>query len=273
MPFDLDGLLQPVSDEAPCGVDLRVHAGGDAVYFQLKDLRSAARAIERRADADDEAQSSLAEWQRIHQLGIKVLGERTKDIEIAVWVTEAAVRIAGFAGLRDGFRLLSGLVEHYWDQVFPLPDEDGMAIRLAPLAGLNGIGAEGTLIQPIRKVPLAVGDGAPGFAFWHYELAQRAIQVPDTRSRPGRAPPSIDALRQQMTQSPEAANRRLLDDLRACRHAFAELDRRLSELCGAEAPPTSTIAHILEEIEDAVLFLTGYRDATAVPAALSIEAE
>ncbi|MDE1150596.1 MAG: type VI secretion system protein TssA [Azospirillaceae bacterium] len=266
--LDLDALLAPLPGDAPCGLDLREHAGGDAVYFQLKDLRAAARAIERRADSDDEAQSSLAEWQRIHQLGTVALRDRTKDLEIAVWMTEAAVRLDGFGGLRDGFRLIAGLVERYWDGVFPQPDEDGIAVRLSPIGGLNGHGAEGTLIQPIRKVPLVPEDGDAGFAYWHYALAQRASQTPDTRNRPGRKPPpTLDELRQRAAQAPVAAKRRTLTEVRACRQAFRDLDRLLTERCGGEAPPTSTIANILEEVEDAVVFLTGLAEEEAAPAA------
>ncbi|WP_044559385.1 type VI secretion system protein TssA [Azospirillum sp. B4] len=261
--LDLPGLLAPIPGDQPCGPDLRTHAGGDAAYFQLKDLRATARAIERRADSEDEAQSSLAEWQRIHDLARIVLTQRTKDVEIAVWLTEAAVRLDGFAGLADGFRLLTGLVERHWDGVHPLPDtdgpdEDGIAVRLAPIGGLNGHGAEGTLIQPIRKVPLLRDDGGEPIAYWHYALAQRASQTPDSRSRPGRTqPPTLDALSQRMGQQPAARNRALLAEVRACRQAFRDLDRLLTERAGADAPPTSTITHILEEVEDAVVFLTG----------------
>ncbi|MEE3627479.1 type VI secretion system protein TssA [Nitrospirillum sp. BR 11752] len=254
--LDLSALLAPIPGDQPCGPDLRVYNGGDAAYFQLKDLRATARAIERRADSEDEAQSSLGEWQRIQDLARAVLAERSKDIEIAVWLTEAAVRLDGFAGLADGFRLLAGLVDRYWDGVHPEPDEDGIAVRLAPIGGLNGHGAEGTLIQPIRKVPLLREDQP--IAYWHYALAQRASQTPDTRNRPGRTPPpTLDALSQRMGQVPAVRNRALLADIRACRQAFRDLDRLLTERAGADAPPTSTITHILEEVEDAVVFLTG----------------
>lgn len=60
-----------------------------------------------------------------------------------------------------------------------------------------------------------------------------------------------------MVALPEEARRRLVDDVREARAAFAGLDRRLTDLCGAEAPPSSAIGHILEEIGDALLFLTG----------------
>lgn len=260
----LPRLLDPIGEAAPCGVDLRSHGGGDADYFQLKDLRSSARALERQADADEEAQSSLPDWQRIRDLSATLLERRTKDIEIAVWLIEAQVRLDGFAGLGDGFRLLSGLIERYWDDLLPLPDGDGLAVRLSPLSGLNGEGTEGTLIQPIRKVPLLpAANGAPPMAFWHYQLAQRATRQPEARPQKSNRPPppDLDDLKRRLSALPDDQKRLLIGDIRACRAAFADLDRQLSALCGAEAPPSSTISHLLEEIEDAASFLTGYRDA------------
>lgn len=268
--LDLGKLLAPVEGEhPPCGVDLRSHGGGDAVYYQLKDMRATARAVERRADSDDDAQAPTKEWQQILETGSTVLAERSKDMEIAVWVVEAAVRLGGFAGLADGFRLLAGLAGDYWDSVHPELDEDGVGVRMAAVAGLNGIGAEGTLIQPIRKVGLIRTDaGVAPFAFWHFELAQRTVQTPDTRSRPGRpAPDTPDTLRLRMAQVPMEERRRLLADIRACRDAFTALDRILSQRCGADGPPTSTIANLLEEIERAALYLTGLAEEEVAAAA------
>jgi type VI secretion system protein ImpA len=270
----LPRLLDPIGDHAPCGVDLRSHGGGDPDYFQLKDLRSSARALERQADSDEEAQSSLPDWQRIRDLCATLLERRTKDIEIAVWLVEAQVRLDGFSGLADGFRLLSGLVSRYWDDLLPLPDQDGLAVRLSPVGGLNGIGTEGTLIQPIRKVPLLPAEnGAASVAFWHYQLAQRAASQTESRpAKPGRpAPPDLDDLKNRLTALNEERKALLIADIRLCRMAFAELDQHLSRLCGADAPPSSAIAHLLEEIEDAAVFLTGYRGPTPEAGAPSAE--
>ncbi len=262
--FDLDILLTPLEGPSACGPGLRGQAGGEGGYYHLKDLRAGARATERRADSDDEAQAPLKEWQQILESGTALLTDRSKDLEVAVWLVEAAVRLDGFAGLADGFRLLTGLVERFWDDVHPLPDEDGVGARITAVAGLNGIGAEGTLIQPIRKVMLLRNDD--GFAFWHFQLAQRAVQTPDTRNRPNRKPPPTpDTLRQRMAAVPVADKRRLLSDIRACRTTFATLDRVLTERCGTEAPPTSAIANLLEEIEDATLFLTDLNEEEPMP--------
>ena len=69
--------------------------------------------------------------------------------------TKALLRTAGLAGLRDGFRLIREMTEGFWDGLYPVEDEDGVETKVAPLTGLNGEGADGTLIQPLRKIEIA----------------------------------------------------------------------------------------------------------------------
>src|SRR5215469_3704076 len=164
--LDFDALLAPVSEAAPTGVDLRDDASPQSPYYRLKDLRSAARAAERRADSGDDA-GAAAEWRQVVDLAQQALTKQSKDLEIASWLIEGLVRAHGFAGLRDGFQLVDALVETYGDKLHSLHDEEGIATFVAPLTGLNGIEGEGTLIQPIRKVKLTAGD-AGSFAAYHF---------------------------------------------------------------------------------------------------------
>ena len=74
-------------------------------------------------------------WRDLRDIGLKLLTEKTKDLEIAAWLTEAFVRSHGLGGLAAGSRLIAGLAEQYWDGVFPLPDDYGMETRVAPSPG------------------------------------------------------------------------------------------------------------------------------------------
>ena len=49
---------------------------------------------------------------------------KSKDLRIAVYLTRAAVRTDGLAGLADGLEVLAGFVEKYWDGVHPQLDPD-----------------------------------------------------------------------------------------------------------------------------------------------------
>jgi type VI secretion system protein ImpA len=225
---------------------VRIHPASD--YFKLKDFRSLPK--EREIDAGAEV-GDLQEWRTIMELAPKLLATQTKDLEIAAWFVEALLRRHGPAGLRDGFRLLRGLVEKYWDGLYPLPDEDGMAAKVAPLTALNGEGADGTLIQPIRKFWLTDGKDPGPFAAWHYEQAQKLSTITDEKARAwhGKAgTATVDQIEASRRATKPKFFVDLVDDLRLCQDEFAALNALLDKNCGQDSPPASTIRNTLESV-------------------------
>lgn len=250
--IQLEALLTPIPGDKPTGPDLRADANPASDYFKLKDSRFAARAKEREIDADPSlAGGELPEWRTILDLAPKLLGTQSKDLEIAAWYVEALLRRHGFAGLRDGFRLLRGMVEKFWDGLYPVPDEDGLAAKVAPLAALNGEGADGTLIQPIRKIPLTDGKEPGPFAAWHYEQAQKLATITDEKAKAWHGKAGT-ATMDQIEASRRATKPKffveLVDDIRLCQEEFSGLTAALDKVCGSDAPPTSTIRNTLEAV-------------------------
>ena len=152
--FDLATLLAPISKDAPAGADLRKDYSPNSLYYRLRDARAEARAAERAVDAGTTEGAPSPQWRPVRDLAIEALSTQSKDLEIAAWLTEALLRGDGLVGLTAGFQLMAGLAENFWDSFFPESEEDGLAGRLAPVAGLNGVGGEGTLIQPLRRLVL-----------------------------------------------------------------------------------------------------------------------
>ena len=246
--IQLEALLAPVPGEKPTGIDLRLDANPASDYYKLKDARFAARAKEREIDAGAEV-GDLPEWRTILELAPKVLTTQSKDLEVAAWLVEALLRRHNFAGLRDGFRLLRGMVETYWDGLYPLPDEDGVEGKVAPLTALNGEGADGTLIQPIRKVWLTDGRDPGPFAAWHYEQAQKLATITDEKAVAWHNKAGT-ATNDQIESSRRATKPQffldLVDDLRQCQEEFGGLTAALDKAAGQDSPPTSTIRNTLE---------------------------
>jgi type VI secretion system protein ImpA len=179
--FDLAALLAPIAAETPSGTDLREDYSPNSLYFRLRDARTEARDAERAADAPrsendpvpvggSSAVPLATRWRTVRELATEALTAHCKDLEIAAWLTEALLRSDGLIGLAAGFRLMAGLAENFWDDVFPRPDEEGIATRVAPITGLNGLDREGTLIQPLGKLVLfeRPSDGSP-FSLSQYE--------------------------------------------------------------------------------------------------------
>jgi type VI secretion system protein ImpA len=189
-PDDLEAILAAIPGDQPVGTDLREDYTPTSVYFRLRDARADARDAERQADSPDRQgeggggeEALQAKWRPVATLAASALKESTKDLEIATWLTEALVRTAGLPGLMAGASVIGGLVERYWDGVFPLPEEGDMELRVAAVAGLSGQGADGTLMQPLRKLPLFTRpDGSP-FCLWQYQSSLDLAGVLDPERR------------------------------------------------------------------------------------------
>jgi type VI secretion system protein ImpA len=263
--LDFEQLLAPIPGEDPAGEDLRADAAYDSIYRQVRTARDKARTAEvNRISGDEES----PDWKPILQLAPQALAEKSKDLTMVAFLTEALVRAHGCAGLRDGFRLARELAERFWDGLHPMPDEEGMITRVAPLTGLNGEDKDGVLIAPIFQVLITQGNTCGPYNVFQYRKALEVEGIDDPEKR-ARLLDEPDAVSKAMfdtavSETPPEFARNLLDDLAACAEEYAKLCEVLEEKCGKDesgypmAPPSSTIRHALEEFEEYVR--TIYRD-------------
>ena len=246
MESDTAELMEPISATRPTGVNLREDDDGAALYYRLKDARSSARVFERQADIEAERGPVAPEWRTIFDLARDLLRTRTKDIEIAVWLTEASLRLYGFEGLQRSFALLDGLVNRYWDALHSLDSED-MSAKVAPLAGLNGIGADGALIQPLRLAPITAPRAVRPATLWDYMVMRRR----------GPASPAAITVSTAARETDSASFKALYGAIAASLASYTSLTARLDEMCGLDSPPSSTIRTTLTEAADALRDISG----------------
>jgi type VI secretion system protein ImpA len=258
--LDLDALLRAIPGDNPCGEDLRQDLSPTPAYYQIKDVRTAARAAERQGEF--EAVVSKAEagvWRPIVVTAGSVLENRTKDLEIVAWLIEALARTDGFAGLRDGFRLARELVERFWDGLYPSPDEDGIETRVAPLTGLNGAGADGTLIAPISRIPITRGSSVDPVAAWSCQQAVEISRLADAarQERIKNGAVSMELVQTAVRETPVEFFVALVEDIGAALAELAALGAVLDARCGGDAPPTSAIRGALQGALDMVRLIAG----------------
>ena len=176
--FAVADLLAPIDGvEGVAGPDVRGGgSAGSSLYLAVKDARAEARLAERDALASGDPDAvplaaGLGAWRTVADGAVRLLGE-TKDLQVAAWLTEAWLRLEGFPGVAAGFSLMTGLVELYWDAgLHPQEDEDGIETRVVPLFGLFGNADTGTLLQPLKLLPLS-DHGDPAVALWTVETVQ-----------------------------------------------------------------------------------------------------
>lgn len=249
--LNVEDLFAPITEAAPCGSDPRLDPSPVSPYQTLKDARHAAADAERNiergfseaSDAKNADEALKKSWELIARQAPTLLADVGKDIEVGAWLIEALLRTHQLGGLRDGLTLMNGLIQRYWDDLFPLPDEDGLETRLVPLASLSGTEAEGRLIAPLKRVPLTEGDDPPPFSFWQYENAASGAADGGT---------TIAAFTTSLQRSSQEFVRDLAEDAQACLAALAQLDSALQARCGAEAPSFSRVRGVLSGLLEAV---------------------
>ncbi len=259
--LDFDQLLAPISPEAPAGTDLRSDAKTSQIYYAVKDARSAARAKERSSLIEDgESRDSSTEWRPVFEQTQMLLSRQSKDLELTAWLIEAALRLHGFAGLRDGFLLARKLVEQFWEGIYPRADDDGIETTVAPLSGLNGEDGEGTLIAPIRSRFITGGQSVGPFATWHYDQAIALEQVTDSNKRERRIADgavTLQQIKQAAAETTATEFAALHADLQEAQNEFQQLAAVLDERCGPNSPPSSNIRNVLQSCDAAIVFLAG----------------
>lgn len=255
--IDINAFLEPISEESAVGEDIRGDLSPTSLYSTIKDARNAARSAERNSMFDGTSTEAIENWNKILDLAPQILTSTAKDLEIACWYTEALVRKCGFQGLRDGFTLIKRLIEQYWDDdLYPVPDEDGLETRVAPITGLNGEGADGVLLTPIRSTHIT-DDIPPGpFSLWQYKQAVDINRISDEDNRTEQISKvgfSMEDIESAVEQSSPAFFVDLRDDIKDCLTEFKDISDLLTQYCGNhDAPPTSKIIGLLEETLSAV---------------------
>jgi type VI secretion system protein ImpA len=261
--LDFAKLLAPIPGENPAGRALREEISHDAPYYVLKDVRSTARAVERSMifGGDETASDQRPDWRPILDKAPKVLAEQSKDLEVTGWLIEALVRQHGYAGLRDGLRLARELSENFWDHLYPLPDEEGVATRVSPLAALNGIDSDGVLIDPIQNMPITDASTGRTYGVSDYRQAGEVEQISDPEKRALRiahGAASMEQVREAIRSTPRDFYKNLVEDVAACVEEWEKLGRALDEKCGKgpdgfpAAPPTSNVRNTLQACQDTI---------------------
>ena len=156
MSLELDALLQPISEDQPCGSD----------YSFSNDFH----AIKKAKTQDDPlldqgdwiAEPKQADWGFVHQKSSDLLSEHTKDIRLYGWLLEAWTHIHGFVGIAKGIELTQRSLDNFWLQLHPEIEDEDLDQRLGLLQGI--INQIPTLIKSVSIV-----SGTTAFSLADYD--------------------------------------------------------------------------------------------------------
>ena len=101
----VDRWLAPISDASPVGDDQRYEPAHESL-----------RAVIASLDRPEEVE---VDWKDFTSNAEALLSTRSKDLVIACYFAYALLQTEGILGLTNGMKLLSGILEKYWESCFP----------------------------------------------------------------------------------------------------------------------------------------------------------
>ncbi|MHC5540980.1 type VI secretion system protein TssA, partial [Singulisphaera rosea] len=243
--LDVEDALTPIPGDNPSGENLAYEPAYD-------ELREARRSEDDTAQGDWQRKAKTADWERVIELGMELLKRKTKDLQIAAWITEGLGKRHKFAGLRDGFRLLRELQEAFWETCYPEIDDGDLESRGSPYELLNRV-----LPTMIRSVPMTSGFGEEQYSYYRYQESRATDNVGlknpelmETLISEGKI--TSRQFDEAVSQSPRRFYEALAEDLKECAESLKALDDSLDQRFGRQSPGLS---HIRKAIEDCRVLL------------------
>ena len=243
-----DDLLNPIPGDNPSGVYVR-HDSKLLLYDKIKDAR---RQDDELAQGDWQTERKMADFPLAKKLAEEALATKTKDLQLAAWLTEAQLHIEGFAGLLQGLNLCTGLVRDFWDTVYPPIEDDDLELRAGPLDFL-GTGLEiGLKSRPLAKA---------GYDWYKYKESRSVGYDDPSRSDKERkdreqkiadGKMSAEVFDKGFVETPKAFYFQAEKDLDGCLASLKSLDEVCDEKFGSSGPALGRLKTALEEVRHSV---------------------
>jgi type VI secretion system protein ImpA len=266
--IDLEAILAPIPGDSPAGADLRY----DPAYEEIREARRAEDPL-----AAAEGEPKQPDWEQVRDLCVEALTAKSKDLQVAAWLTEALIHTAGFEGFAAGLRVLTGLLDGYWETVYPAAAEGDLEYRVGPLEFLNE-----KLWVALKGVPVTDPQVSDGYSLLQYDESRTVGYEKDTLNQHGDVDEGKAAKRQEMlaegklsAETFDAAAAKtsrefyesLFGAVSACREAFDAFERAVDARFGKDAPRLAELRKAIEECEQYVKFRVGQRKKSEPPPA------
>lgn len=221
--FTAEQLLNPIRADQPAGVDL-------AFSPELG-------AIEQARVSDDPSLSQgewvtdlkEADWEFVLTKCASLLETKSKSLRLAMYLTEAATKKHQLRGMAEGFRVLGGLIEQYWDQgLYPESDGDDHDQRIGNLSWI-------VRRTPVLLREMRITEGGKGYSTIDFEVARKHANAV-AGGAPQGSGPKLAELENARKNSSAQFRATFLADAKYCMEALLHLEKVADERLGQESP-------------------------------------
>jgi type VI secretion system protein ImpA len=241
-----EGLLNPIPGDNPSGKSLRY----DPVYDKIREARREEDVL---PQGEWSREVKKADFPLVIKLTTEALSTKSKDLQLAAWLTEAVMFRDHVAGLREGLDLLRGFMETFWDTLYPEIDDGDLEFRVGPL---EWVGSK--LDGPVRRLPLTKNK----LDCFKYQESRRVGYEADSTASEEKAAARAAAIAEKKCTAEEfdeavratgdAYYEKLSANLAAALESLQSLETLSDEKFGREAPSFANLRAALEELQDIV---------------------
>ncbi|MDR2646209.1 MAG: type VI secretion system protein TssA [Holosporaceae bacterium] len=235
-PTDLSKFLLPISHTNRCGEYLKY----DYIYDQIKELRREDDV--RLSQGVWQMEPKKANWPEIHRICSDLLQEKTKDLQIAMWLLESWIATNKIKGFQQGIKLLSALCENFWDDIHPQIywENHSFLSRLSPFYFFADKIQEKLVLIPLTEST----DGlSASHSLSDWMAAQHNLQTKNSKGL------SFKQLRKSVLSTDVEFFQTLQVDLESCIENLQILYDFITQKCGDEAPSFKNVFDCLEEMK------------------------
>ena len=244
MPLRED-ILNPIAGDNPSGQNLRYAP----IYDQIKEARREDDELNQGAWQYDR---KLADWVLVSKLCQDAIATQSKDLQLAAWLCEALIQRESMGSLREGLALCRGLLERFWDTLYPELEDGDAELRTAPL---DWVGSR--LIVSVRTTPLCNG----GYHFLNYKesrtvgfeekaTSKDAKAAREKALKEGKLAPEI--FDRSFAETPKAFYADLEKQIDATVAELKDLNRVCQEKFADSAPSFSKLSEAFVEVRQVV---------------------
>jgi type VI secretion system protein ImpA len=240
MIIDLEALLAPIPGDNPAGQDM-------SDSLELDEIKEARRSEDPDLNQGEwKREVKTAQWPRVKELAVQLLTQKSKNLEVACWLSEALAQLHQFEGVHAGLELIRNLLTNYWDTLYPNIVDNDLDLRIGRVAWLN------TYLPPvIHAIPLtAQATGGYGWQRWQEsrEVENLGRQNPEAMQQAiDEGKLSAAAFDKAVRETPAGFYRELYDAISRCRQSASDLEKTVDERFGRDAP---SLAQIRQAIQD-----------------------
>lgn len=240
-----EDILAPIPGDNPAGQDLHFAP----IYDKIKEARR----------EDDELNQGAWQHERkladpilVIKLAQEAIAKQSKDLQLAVWLTESLLKKNGFAGFVEGLKLCHDLIQNFWDNLYPELEDGDAELRAAPLEWL---GLKFDFL--VKSVPLCAGvynfflykeSRETGYEDQAKEKDKKVAR--EAKLKAGKLAPEV--FDKSFGETPKSFYAQCEKNLDGCLQALSELDELCREKFADAAPAFGKLKSALEDVRHVV---------------------